>query len=63
MTFCSASGFRIGQKSKDWKALEEEIEVNVGETLCFCSHVSSIATFSHYLHVNIILKPDKVSLY
>ena len=35
---------------------EVEIAAKVGEILCLRGHISSIATASHYLHVNIIAK-------
>lgn len=48
----------IGQKSKDWKALEET-EVNAGEAPCFPSHLSSPAPRSHCPHVDVTVQPDQ----
>lgn len=49
----------IGQKSKDWKVLEEEIEVSAGEAPCFPSHLSSIAPCSHCPHVEVTVEPGQ----
>lgn len=49
----------IGQKSKDWKVLEEEIEVSAGEAPCSPSHLSSIAPCSHCPHVDVTVEPGQ----
>lgn len=41
---------------------EVEIGAKGGDIFCFRSQVRSTATFSHYLHVNIIANPDKAYL-
>lgn len=47
----------MGQKSKDWKALE--VEVSAGEALCFPRHLSSNAPCSHCPPVDVTAEPGQ----